>query len=491
MVNNVFKNEFKYIQDNINLPNEEIRWSSVGLSNIVDKDFRLEASVYDIEGKTVRSILSLCKWELTTISGENGLSDAYHRARFKRIWVEKSDYPIYQPSQVTEINPKPTNFISEKTNTDIESLRVKKGQLLLTCSGTIGNCTVVSDSLDNKIFSHDLIRINFHSKYDCGYTYAFLKTKIGKVLLNTNSYGAVISHIEPEHLDNIPIPNPPDNIKKQIHDDIIKSFELRDLSNLLIEEAESILITELKLPPIEEMGEDYFDCTEKLRSYSVKLSDLNLRIDASNHIPIVDALLTHLHSNSKEVIKVGDERLSKAVFLPGRFKRIYVEEGQGTAFFGGKQITELAPSADKYLSFNQHTERLKNELLLKENSILISRSGTIGKLALVPKHWEGWSASEDLIRIFPSSNKVAGYLYSFLNSPYGQKIIERFIYGSVQDHVEDIHVRQIEIPIINDDNKFLQINNLILEANSNRFEAYKLEQRAINMVYDEVINKKD
>lgn len=42
-----------------------------------------------------------------------------------------------------------------------------------------------------------------------------------------------------------------------------------------------------------------------------------------------------------EVVKVGDSRMSQTVILPGRFKRAYIEEGNGIVFFCGKDIAEL------------------------------------------------------------------------------------------------------------------------------------------------------
>ena len=171
-----------------------------------------------LKGRQAREDLKKCKWPIVNLCGENGekrLATAYHRPRFKRVYVEKSNYPIYQPAQVNELYPKPSAHISDKTQTNIDALRVKKGQVLLTCSGTIGNCTYVRNTLDNKIFSHDLIRIE-PIEYS-GFVYAYLKSKIGFLITNTNNYGAVVSHIEPEHLKNVPIPNPPPILKREIH----------------------------------------------------------------------------------------------------------------------------------------------------------------------------------------------------------------------------------------------------------------------------------
>ncbi|WRK52897.1 hypothetical protein SD457_22195 [Coprobacillaceae bacterium CR2/5/TPMF4] len=80
-----------------------------------------------------------------------------------------------------------------------------------------------------------------------------MKTDIGKRLICSNIYGAVIQQIEPEHLSMVPIPDAPKEIKEKIHNLIVQSFDLRDESNELIDEATNLLIEELKLPSISEM----------------------------------------------------------------------------------------------------------------------------------------------------------------------------------------------------------------------------------------------
>lgn len=469
------------------LPEVELRWCTVQLREVFDNGNRLEASVYDIEGKHARDVLKQCKWPLTTVAGKKGLADCYHRSRFKRIWVEKSNLPIFQPSQIEEIKPKPIDFLSSLTQTNIDALRVHKGSILLTCSGTIGNCAYVGKTLDDQIFSHDLIRITCKKEMDNGFIYTFLRSKIGNALVRTNQYGAVVKHIEPEHLEDILIPNPPDALKKKIHDLITKSYDLRDESNALMDKAESMLYEALALPPIEKLKPHYFNDTAALRNFSVKLSNIDGRIDGSYHIPIVETIIKQLKKEAAEVTTVGDPRISTRVILPGRFARIYVEEGQGTVFFGGKQLLELDPSNKKYLSLTHHGERIKNELRLEENMVMITVSGTVGKVALAPKHWEGWAANQHIIRIIPSSLDIAGYIYVFFATDYGHELISRFTYGAVVDEIDAWQVSQIAVPILKDASTQKEINRLALEANRNRTESYRLEQEAICCMNEEVI----
>lgn len=468
---------------------EEFKWSSIRLSEVIERRTRLDASVYNIDGKHAREVIKSCKWDSVSLWSENGpVSNAVYPNRFKRIYVEKKDgIPFYLPSQIIEIYPKPEKYISDKTKVSLNAVKVSRNTLLLTRSGTIGNLTYVSKTLEDKVFSDDVIRLSFSCEEDCGYVYAFLRSKIGQTLIQTNNYGAVIQHIEPDHLTILPIPKPDYLIRSTINLKVKKSFNLRDESNALIDKAKSILIDELKLPPIEELKPKYLRSKEYLRSFTSKASKLSGRLEATYHAPIVNEILSHLKKHSQEVTTIDDNRISERVILPGRFKRIYVEEGQGVAFFGGKELLQLDPSNDKFLSLTHHGKRINEELAIDENTILISRSGTIGKIAIVPKHWSNWVASEHIIRIVPVDKSIAGYIYLWLDTEYGYELVKRFSYGAVVNEIDESHVKRIEIPILNSKKKQIEINDHILEANQKRYEAYILEQEAIRMVNELVI----
>lgn len=466
-----------------------VKWCSVSLSEIVQRGKRLEASVFDVEVKHAWELINVNKYGVVTIGGEEGLATAYTCGRFKRIWVKKSDYPIYQPSSIVDLYPTPDGYISKKTKVNIDSLRVHKGQILLTCSGTIGKTALVSDTLDNAIFSHDLLRIDCKNPIDSGYVYTYLHSKIGSKILITNSYGAVITHIEAEHLASVPIPNAPAVIKSKINELIVKSYKLRDESNALIDEATKLLVDELHLPVIEDFDVSLYEKDAPVDTFSVKLSEINGRIDASYHVPIVDAIVKHLKKYAAEVTTIGDKRISSDVVLPGRFKRVYVEEKYGITFFSGKNISELDPSDKKYLSFSQHDKKIKQELTIQKNMILLTCSGTVGNATLVPKHWDGWTMTHDIIRIIPQNN-WCGYIYIWLNSVYCNRIILSYSYGSVVQHIEKEHILKCPVPLLRDQAIQKKINDLALEANAKRYEAYKLEQQALRIMDEEVIYAK-
>ncbi|MBO5567104.1 MAG: restriction endonuclease subunit S [Succinivibrio sp.] len=458
-----------------------VNWTSISIKDVINQECRLEASVYNVEARRVRDILAKGKYPLSYICGDDGLCTAYTRGRFKRLWVNHSEFPIYQPSAIKDIYPKPDDYISAKTEVDIDSLRVHKGQILLTCSGTIGKVGLVSNTLDNQIFSHDLIRINCKNDYDIGYVYTYLMSEVGNTILCTNNYGSVISHIEAMHLDSVPIPNAPIEIKKKINELIQKSYDLRDKSNELIDEATNLLIAELHLPSKDKL----LTCNNN--SFSVPLSKLNYRLDSSFHLPVIDYITSFFDSNYCTVKKLSNKEVSSKIILAPRFKRVYVKKGFGQIFIGGKEITQLDPCTKKYLSNAQHKKLIDEKLKIHENMILITCSGTIGKVAFVGKHWENWTVNQHVLRVVPVSKDIAGYLAIFLQSIYGEILIKKYTYGSVIDEVDDKQIGEIPIPLPK--NTVIQetINRLALQANELRYQAYCKEQDALNILNKDVL----
>ena len=169
---------------------------------------------------------------------------------------------------------------------------------------------------------------------------------------------------------------------------------------------------------------------------------------------------------------------------------MYVDDGYGRVFIGGKQLWELDPENKKYLSLVHHGDRIAKQLELHENMTLITCSGTIGKVALVGKQWENWTANQHIIRIVPANEELAGYINIFLASDYGFQLITHHTYGSVVDEIDDNHVREIPIPLLKNQDVQQQINILALEANAKRYEAYQLEQEALRIMDEEVIYAK-
>lgn len=270
---------------------------------------------------------------------------------------------------------------------------------------------------------------------------------------------------------------------------VIHSFDLRDQANDLIDKATQIMIKALELPPINKFAVEQFEPKANYNNFSAKLSQIDERLDASYHIPIIDAITEHLQRHADEITTIGDERISSDVVLPGRFKRVYVDDMFGVRFIGGKELGQLNPDTGKYLSSKVHKKQLAGSLGIKEYSILTPARGSLGTVVLPCKHFYNWAISDNIMQIL-SNKDFCGFLFVFLNSDYGKVLIKRNTYGGVVDAIEPFHIKNVIVPIIRKNNIQKQINDLALEANKKRYEAYELEQDALRIMDEEVIYAK-
>lgn len=467
-----------------------LKWCSVSLSDVIFRGKRLEASVFDVEAIQALALINNGKYKTVPLYGDQGIvNKAHYGSRLKRNYVtpeHENSIGFIGSSEMLDIYPRPVKFMVDGEK--VHDLHVKEETVLLSRSGTIGNVTFVNKTLSKFLVSEHAIRLE--CKDNSGYVYTFLKTKIGKKLVCSNIYGAVIQQIEPVHLTMVPVPDAPKEIKERIHNLIVESFKLRDESNELIDQATALLIDELKLPPISEFKQNNIKNSANVNAFSVKLSNLAGRVDASYHLPTVDKIVEHLKKYAKEVTTIGDERISKQIILAGVFKRTYVEEEYGYPFLGGKEITQLSPKTEKYLSKPIHKKRYEKELKVTENTILVTDRGTIGTTTIVPRHWNGYAVSQNVLKLVPANNNIAGYIYIFLNSEWGTELIRRQTYGSVVDMIDNNSLSSVEIPLLKNQDIQNRINDLALKANQKRYEAYILEQEALKIMDEKVIYAK-
>ena len=138
--------------------------------------------------------------------------------------------------------------------------------------------------------------------------------------------------------------------------------------------------------------------------------------------------------------------VTERVFIPPRFKRVYVDEAHGVPFLQGTHIVHFRPTDVKYLSSSAHKKL--ERWIIKSGWVLVTCSGTIGRVAIALQQWDGWAASQHILRIMPKEDGLcpAGYIYAWLSSPLGQAQFNG-IYGAVVDELTAEHVENILVPV--------------------------------------------
>lgn len=251
-------------------------------------------------------------------------------------------------------------------------------------------------------------------------------------------------------------------------------------------------ILDIDLPEISQayqvflQGNDPSEITTKAFTISSKLiTHANeIRLNAAYYEPKSSNLKQQLFILSKStsefaILSLGE--LVDKIFYPGRFKRNYTNDlDNSVPFLGGSNITQLIPITEKRILKNSpHYE----ELALQAGWILITRSGTTGIVATVPKDWEGFAASEHIIRIIPNPEKLnAGYLYGYLKSEIGQRLLQEGIFGSVIDEINCNHIASIPVLYPKSLEKANQIGEQILKADLLRYEATQLIKNTTNTI---------
>ncbi len=482
MVNFAFQPDYTPITH----PDESEKLSTtIKLSEVLNAGERLEASAFSIEAHNAVTALENSGLQLIPLYGEGGLCQEAHNAfRFKRIYVESEQgIPFLSSSDIISLRPETDRYLSRKYTRKLDVLAVQKWNVLISRSGTIGNVALANDAFTGKAVSEDVIRLSASDPDVAGFIAAFLRSRYGRPQLTQATYGSVIVHIEPQHLERVLIPDLPPIRRIAIGRLMCKAGELRDEANQLLDEADHLLHERLNLPYLKSIAPN----SNASAIAKIKASQLMGRLEGSFHDPVAIAAEKQLAELSVEVTAVGDSRVTKEIRPITKFrKRTYVEKG-GIPLLSSKQIFQIDPVDVKRLAKGAHTKDLP-EIQLEENMIAVTRSGTIGRVQIFPKYMEKWTASEDATRILASENINSGYLYTWLASDYGYCLITRQSYGSVIVHIDLDMLASVPIPLpdiaIRD-----EIGNFVLKANQLRDEAWRNEQEAITKLENLIANK--
>lgn len=223
---------------------------------------------------------------------------------------------------------------------------------------------------------------------------------------------------------------------------------------------------------------------EKVEAFSVALPWLKradeLRLDASFYNPRAAEALAILRRSGLKLKPLGD--LVDRVFLPPRIKRVYVGQDYGLPFLRGSHIVHFQPADLKYVS--RRAQKHIDKFIIRKDWILITRSGTVGRVILCPEEWDGWAGTEDLLRVVPNEELCpAAYLYAFLASPLGHIQLTTPIFGAVMDHLTENQTKNVLIPLpVTDEQRRIvkRIDRESREAVETRSRAVGLKSKTVN-----------
>lgn len=371
----------------------------------------------------------------------NGMAGIFNGPRFARSYVDDPNAGVPFLGSTDILNADLTNLprLSKKQVAANPRLVVHSDWTLITCSGTIGRMAYARPDMEGMAGSQHFMRVvPDPEKIPPGYLYAYLSSKFGLPIVVGGTYGAIIQHIEPQHISNLPVPRLGRETEQESHALIESASRNRSRAHELRRHAQAVLYRQFSLSDLSDAH-----TAVNYAAFNVQASSLR-RLDAAHHSPACRAAADELASSGET------KRLDEVarVFTPGIFKRMHVEDpAYGYPYFSGIELFQYDPEPRGHLS--RRAPKI-NEYIVGENWLLIQDAGQleglIGRLVRVTPSVADSVVSNHLMRVAAAQAQDAAYLSVVLSSPHGYRAITRNAFGSSIPQLDPAHIGALRLP---------------------------------------------
>jgi hypothetical protein len=338
--------------------------------------------------------------------------------------------------------PESSEFVVARRMSDYESYLLKEGTLLTPSSGrNLGPLAYVGKSLAQFAMT-DIMRIVPRDRTTGFYLLTFLMTATGQALIRRGRTGTSVDHLSPTDVLEIDVPWFEDDTRTRLSAEMGEAHNVLDDARCTLTALEARLHAEVGLA--EEPPSPGYLQADGPRSFSLPASETGARLDVEPYDPRVRAC-------RKVVREVPHATLEDAAELRllGRYKRYYVQRGFGRPILSGTHLLQLFPVNLRYIS--DRSFHVPEDFVVRQGWTLFTCDGRaeegLASPAYVSSLWDGWMASNHVMRAIPKAGVQAGLLYLALRSPYVQLQLKSLAYGSVIDALDPPTVTKVVIPL--------------------------------------------
>ncbi len=410
-------------------------------------------------------------------------SRIWQPTRLKGILVSLEDgKPYLSATQVFDVRPVSRRFLSVEKISDSAALEVKGGQILITRSGTVGRATIATIAHSDHIISDDLLRVEARDASWWGWIYAYLRAPTARGMMKAAQYGHIIKHLETHHLQALPIIKLRQDLRAPFNDRVAAILTARDRAHQLVLKSEEELLRAVGKPAGDE---------NMVTGFTTRASSMfgrGRRLEGNFHNPQARAAEAAIRAASPRIELLND--LVERVFVPGRFKHVYGDEG--IPYLDSAQILEVAPDVDKRV-LSLKGEK-KAGYLIDAGTLLVPCSGQlhgiVGSVVLATEWHENKVLTNHILRIVPKKKPSIriGYLQSVLSHPtLGRPRILRGAFGSSVPEIGPEDIKSLTVPRFD-----MKIENAIAdameEAANLRAQADEMEEQLASEA-EELLNR--
>jgi hypothetical protein len=411
--------------------------STVWSDKLTEPSLTLDAKHYQKEFVLALAKVHGCGFPTTPL-GE--LASAFVAPRTKLITVPnaRAGAPYLRAHDAFEVRPHSRRFLVRARTDGYDDYLLRKGMLLTPSSGrNLGPVAFVGEKMARFAMT-DIVRIVPKTESEGYYLLAYLLTPTGQALIRRGRTGTTVDHFSADDALSIAVVHPSnaDTFARVMK--VAESTLDRARLKLDALEAELHELVGLSVSP---PNGRYFSSTP--RAFTTNSTALTLRVDAAFYDPAVKAARSALEkAGATALADVADLRLL------GRYKRYYVAGPRGRPILSGRHLLQLRPVNLRNISDRSFKD--PESFIIRKGWTLFTCDGRaeeqLGSPAYVHSGWDGWMASNHVMRAIPRIEDEGGFLYLALRSPYVQRQMKARATGSVIDGLDPETVADVLLP---------------------------------------------
>lgn len=412
-------------------------FASIPLSVIALGDRRLEGETYLTAGYRIRAQVTAGKISTVPMSK---LAKIWQPSRLAGVQLDRQHgTPFFTATQVFDIKPRARKWLASERTPDLENRYIKPGWILVTSSGSVGDSTISYSAHDGVIISHDLLRVQTYEDRNQGFLYAYLKSVYCRLMMKSTKYGNIIKHLEPEHVQELPVPLVSEDLRKDLGALVSEVFRLRGEAFRLMEKAEARYVAGLGLKSYTLAPASF---------YEVSASEMfrgTRRLDGFFYNPDAKAASRALKGSGHTVVPLACA--VDRVFGMPRFKHIYKPEG--IPYLDSEDLFKVNPEIEKFIPLS--AKKNAEAYFVQRDWLLMACSGQLhginGSVVLANVSHEGKIVSNHVLRILPKKGGLRpGYLQVALGHPvFGRPLVLRSAFGTEVPEIAPEDIEQIPV----------------------------------------------
>jgi restriction endonuclease S subunit len=402
------------------------------MPNIYTK--RLATSKFEV--KKIRDIIESIKSGTTPKQNENPFGESHY------YFIRNTDL---QDGYITLEKAK---TIRAEIYDRYLALNLRKGDVLVCIAGTIGVSGVFD--LDVKaIFNQNVSRLRFKNNVLPEYANLWFNSNAFLSLINQNATQATIKYVNNDILGNLLIPLPPLSIQNKIVDIMEKAYKQRNgnkaKARKLLDSIDDYVLSDLgiKMPEI-----------KKKMVFEVWSDKVEDRMDAEYWQPFLKKVEREISTGKYKIQKL--KNFITEIHYGASVANAYVESG--IPFL---RILNLKPNNFNLSNVVNLPENFRKKLgkaFVKTDDLLISRSGTVGIVSVVPKEADGFAFGSFMIKFCLNEKINKKFASIWLNNKFNKLLTEREKIGAIQGNITISTIENFNIP-----NSPISIQNKIVK----------------------------